>query len=59
MLGAEFAARPGEYFSEDRFHPSSVGYRRCAEELLPAALTALHLPVGAGQDARSGSADPA
>jgi lysophospholipase L1-like esterase len=58
LLGAEFAARPGEYFSEDRFHPSSVGYRRLADELLPAALAALRLPVRAGHDARSGSADP-
>jgi lysophospholipase L1-like esterase len=43
VLGPEFASMPGEYFSEDRFHPSSVGYRRCAEELLPAALEALQL----------------
>ena len=49
LLGPEFAAKPGEYFSEDRFHPSSVGYRRCGEELLPAALQALQLTVPAGQ----------
>jgi lysophospholipase L1-like esterase len=45
ILGPEFAARPGEYFSEDRFHPSSIGYRRCAEVLLPSALAALRLPT--------------
>lgn len=44
LLGPEFASKPSEYFSEDRFHPSSVGYRRCAEELLPAVLRALQLP---------------
>jgi lysophospholipase L1-like esterase len=41
ILGPEFHANPGEYFSEDRFHPSSVGYRRCAEVLLPSACAAL------------------
>jgi lysophospholipase L1-like esterase len=59
LLGPEFAARPGEYFSEDRFHPSSVGYRRCAEELLPAVHTALGLEVPAGREESLGSADPA
>ena len=44
LLGPEFASQPGEYFSEDRFHPSSVGYRRCAEVLLPSVLLALRLP---------------
>jgi len=43
ILGPEFAAMPGEYFSEDRFHPSSVGYRRCAEVILPTVLHALGL----------------
>ena len=41
LLGPEFAAKPGEYFSEDRFHPSSLGYRRLAETLLPAVRVAL------------------
>ncbi len=58
LLGPEFAARPGEYFSEDRFHPSSIGYRRCADELLPAALTALRLAVPAGREDSVGSVDP-
>ena len=38
LLGPEFAAEPGAYFSEDRFHPSSVGYRRAAEVILPTLL---------------------
>jgi lysophospholipase L1-like esterase len=41
LLGPEFAARPADYFSEDQFHPSSLGYRRCAEVLLPTVLAAL------------------
>jgi lysophospholipase L1-like esterase len=41
LLGPEFAARPGEYFSEDRFHPSSLGYRRLAETLLPVVRVAV------------------
>jgi hypothetical protein len=35
LLGPEFHADPGSYFSEDQFHPSSLGYRRCGEVLLP------------------------
>jgi lysophospholipase L1-like esterase len=41
LLGPEFAAEPGTYFSPDRFHPSSVGYRRCADVLLPSVCAAL------------------
>jgi lysophospholipase L1-like esterase len=41
LLGPEFAAEPGAYFSEDRFHPSSVGYRRAAEVILPTLLHAI------------------
>jgi lysophospholipase L1-like esterase len=41
LLGPEFAAEPGAYFSEDRFHPSSVGYRRAAEVILPTLLRAM------------------
>ncbi len=41
LLGPEFAAEPGAYFSEDRFHPSSVGYRRAAEVILPTLLLAI------------------
>lgn len=45
LVGPEFDANPAEYFSEDRFHPSSVGYRRLGEELLTAALGALQTPT--------------
>jgi lysophospholipase L1-like esterase len=41
LLGPEFAAEPGAYFSEDRFHPSSIGYRRAAEVILPVLLRAV------------------
>ena len=41
LLGPEFAAEPGAYFSEDRFHPSSIGYRRAAEVILPVLLRAM------------------
>jgi lysophospholipase L1-like esterase len=43
ILGPEFHADPKEYFSSDQFHPSSVGYRRCAEVLLPSVCAALGL----------------
>jgi lysophospholipase L1-like esterase len=46
ILGPEFAAQPGEYFSEDRFHPSSLGYRRLAEVLVPAVCAAMRIPQG-------------
>ena len=39
--GGTFAAQPGAYFSEDRFHPSSIGYRRAAEVILPTLLRAV------------------
>jgi len=41
ILGPEFHRHYGEYFSEDRFHPSSTGYRRLGEVLLPSAAAAL------------------
>jgi len=43
ILGPEFAAMPSEYFSADRFHPSSLGYRRSGEVILPTVLHALGL----------------
>jgi lysophospholipase L1-like esterase len=43
LLGPEFHTSPGEYFSADQFHPSSLGYRRCGEVLLPSAAAALGL----------------
>jgi len=47
VLGPEFAARR-EFFSEDRFHPSAIGYARAAEVLLPSAAAALGLTTTAG-----------
>lgn len=41
LLGPEFAARPLEMFSIDRFHPSANGYARAAAALLPSVATAL------------------
>ncbi len=41
LLGPEFRADPGSYFSEDQFHPSSLGYRRCGEVLLPSVCDVL------------------
>lgn len=43
LLGAEFESRGEDFFSADRFHPSSAGYRRCAEVLLPSLCAALGL----------------
>ncbi len=43
LLGPEFAARPQDYFSSDGFHPSSLGYRRAGEVLLPSACAAVGL----------------
>ena len=40
-VGPVFAERPDEMFSVDRFHPSALGYRRTADALLPAILSAL------------------
>ena len=49
MLGPEFAARPREMFSADRFHPSAAGYARAAAALLPSVAAALgYWPEAAG-----------
>ena len=40
-VGPFFHAMPEEMFSLDRFHPSSLGYKRTAQALLPAVLAAL------------------
>ncbi len=42
MLAKTFCAEPG-MFCDDRFHPSSQGYRLVCEALLPAVLAAAHL----------------
>ena len=50
LLGPEFAERPHEMFSEDRFHPSPAGYARAAAALLPSVCAALGVwPDGSGQ----------
>ncbi|HET7659653.1 MAG TPA: SGNH/GDSL hydrolase family protein, partial [Oryzihumus sp.] len=51
LLGPEFAERPHELFSADRFHPSPAGYARAAAALLPSVCAALGL-WGAGDDHR-------
>jgi len=43
ILGPEFAARPGELFGPDRFHPSAEGYAAAAAVLLPSLCAALGL----------------
>ena len=55
--GRSSTADPGEYFSADQFHPSSLGYRRCGEVLLPSAAAALGFVVGATGRARPGADD--
>lgn len=52
VLGPEFAARPGEMFSADRFHPSPAGYARMASVLLPSVCAALgYWPDGGAERA--------
>jgi len=50
VLGPEFAARPGEMFSADRFHPSAAGYARMASVMLPSLCAALGLWPDGGTD---------
>ncbi|HET7304413.1 MAG TPA: SGNH/GDSL hydrolase family protein [Segeticoccus sp.] len=57
MLGPEFAERPRELFSADRFHPSAAGYARAASAMLPSVCDALGLPsidTGRAPDRRRG-----
>lgn len=42
-LGPEFEANAEAFFGPDRFHPSSMGYRRIGATLLPPVLAALNL----------------
>lgn len=39
-VGPDFVSEPDEMFSVDRFHPSALGYRRTAEAILPALVSA-------------------
>ena len=43
LLGPEFAANAEAFFGPDRFHPSSLGYRRIGMTLLPPVLACLGL----------------
>lgn len=52
LLGPEFAERPHELFSKDRFHPSPAGYARCAAALLPSVYAALGVWEGEPQEDR-------
>jgi lysophospholipase L1-like esterase len=46
LLGPEFAARPKEMFSSDKFHPSATGYAQVADAMLPSVAAALgYLPA--------------
>lgn len=50
VAGPFFLDHPVEMFSEDRFHPSSLGYRRTAKAMLPSVLAALGRPADALPD---------
>ncbi|MBB5153496.1 SGNH/GDSL hydrolase family protein [Saccharopolyspora phatthalungensis] len=41
LLSPEFLARPGEFFSPDRYHPSAAGYEAATTILLPAMCAAI------------------
>jgi len=41
LLGPEFAARPDQMFSADRFHPSATGYASAAAAMLPSLIASL------------------
>lgn len=43
LIGPDFAERPHELFSPDRFHPSPAGYARVASALLPTVYAVLGL----------------
>ena len=51
LLGPEFAARPDQMFSADRFHPSATGYASAAAAMLPSLAASL----GYGDDAAAPS----
>jgi len=41
LLGPDFAARPDQMFSADRFHPSATGYASAAAAMLPSLAASL------------------
>ena len=41
VVGPFFITNPDEMFSLDRFHPSSLGYKRTAQAMLPSVLAAV------------------
>jgi len=41
LLGHQFEADPGRWFSSDRFHPSVEGYARAAAVIMPTLMAAL------------------
>ncbi|MCU1573073.1 MAG: family lipase [Micrococcaceae bacterium] len=51
-VAALFLARPVEMFAQDKFHPSSLGYRRSAEALLPAVVKAVQATAVPGHAGR-------
>ncbi|SDP37011.1 Lysophospholipase L1 [Pedococcus dokdonensis] len=53
LLGPEFAERPHEMFSADRFHPSPAGYARAAAALLPSVYAALGVRIGEPTEERT------
>jgi lysophospholipase L1-like esterase len=53
LIGPEFAERPHEMFSADRFHPSPAGYARAAAALLPSVYAALGVWTGDTAPARA------
>ncbi len=58
-VGPFFTSDPDEMFSPDRFHPSSLGYKRTAQALLPHVLEAVQAWSNSGStghvDARNDS----
>ena len=61
VVGPFFITNPDEMFSLDRFHPSSLGYKRTAKAMLPSVLAALgehdEVPFGHAAPARATMAD--
>ncbi len=52
VVGPHFVADPEQMFSRDRFHPSSLGYKRTAQALLPRVVAALEVAERRREGAR-------